>query len=345
MHTPLKHLDLFSGIGGFALAAKLVGGIKTEAFCEIDPFCTKVLQKHWRNTPVFKDIKNLTYGVLQEAGISEIDIITGGFPCQPWSQASRFSKGEQDERHLWPEMARLISEVRPTWVCGENVYGIIPKYLDTLVYDLEDQGYQVWPTVVPACSVGAPHRRYRLWLVAHTDRSNSKVGAIQERDGSTQWSDDSGCGMDVGNPDDAGSQGHRQSGEYTRECYVGEAGPTLGDSYGLKEPEQNYENDSVPDGVGLGPPRGVSIGTSRTHYGSYNKSRMGGAIDGVPRWLDGHKWPSGKGDAQFSFEKSRIAPTHMINQRISRLTALGNAIVPQVAAIFLSAIVESHRYE
>lgn len=159
----MKVLDLFSGIGGFSLAAQWAG-FHTVAFCEIDPFAKKVLRKNFPNVPIHSDIRELDGGLYEN-----VDIITGGFPCQPFSTCGR-EKGTQDSRHLWPEMLRIIGEARPTWVIAENVSGLIRLGLDLVQHDLESEGYTSRAVMVPACAKGARHRRDRVWIIAHTLR-------------------------------------------------------------------------------------------------------------------------------------------------------------------------------
>ena len=166
----LNHLDLFSGIGGFSLGLEATKRIKTVAFCEIDSFCTKVLNKNWPTVPVYNDIKELTYEKLKADGIKSIDIVTGGYPCQPFSIAGS-KKGEKDPRHLWPEYFRLIKECRPTWVIGENVSGHIKLGLDTVQEDLESEGYSLRTFSISASSIGANHQRERIWTVAYSQRN------------------------------------------------------------------------------------------------------------------------------------------------------------------------------
>lgn len=161
---PVRHLDLFSGIGGFALAARMVGGIETVAFCEIDPWAQQVLTKNFPNVPIHGDVKTLNpkdYG--------RIDLITGGYPCQPFSHAGK-RKGERDERHLWPAMYSRILAARPRWVLAENVDGHITMGLDQVLSDLEMGGYTSGVASIPACAVGAGHVRKRTWLFAHANR-------------------------------------------------------------------------------------------------------------------------------------------------------------------------------
>jgi DNA (cytosine-5)-methyltransferase 1 len=169
----IKHLDLFSGIGGFSLGLEATGGFETVAFCDVEEFPRKVLQKHWPDVKQYKDIKELTYEKLKADGIDTIDIITGGYPCQPFSVAGR-KKGEKDPRHLWPEYFRLVKECRPTWVIGENVGGHIKLGLDTVLENLESQGYAVRTFSIPASAVGANHKRERVWIVAYSERNDNQ---------------------------------------------------------------------------------------------------------------------------------------------------------------------------
>ena len=157
----VRHLDLFSGIGGFALAAQWVGGIETVGFCEIDPWAQKVLAKNFPNVPIHDDVKTLN-----SKNYGRIDIITGGYPCQPFSGAGE-RRGEADDRHLWPEVSRLITAARPRWVLCENVDGHVSMGLDQVLAELEGKGYSAEPIIIPACAVGAAHRRDRVWIIAH----------------------------------------------------------------------------------------------------------------------------------------------------------------------------------
>ena len=153
------HLDVFSGIGGFALAAQ-AAGYSTIGFSEIEPYACKILKRHWPDVPNYGDIRNVRN--------IRADLITGGFPCQPFSLAGK-RLGQKDDRHLWPEMCRVIGEARPTWVLGENVPGIISLELDRVLSDLESLGYSVWPFAIPACALDARHRRERIWIVGHAN--------------------------------------------------------------------------------------------------------------------------------------------------------------------------------
>lgn len=171
----MNHLDLFSGIGGFSLAAQWVWGEDHNiiAFCEIDKFCQKVLKKHWPNVPIFPDIKKLKGDEFVEA----VDLITAGFPCQPASAAGK-RRGTKDNRWLWPETFKTIQLFSPEWIILENVYGLITlnkgMVFEQVCADLESEGYEVQPFVIPACAVNAPHRRDRVWIIAHANLRRCK---------------------------------------------------------------------------------------------------------------------------------------------------------------------------
>ena len=159
----MRVLDLFSGIGGFSLGLERAG-METVAFCEYDKKAQLVLKKHWPDVPIFDDVRKLN-GKQFEG--QTIDLICGGFPCQPFSVAGK-QRGEEDDRHLWPEYFRLIQEIRPRWVIGENVAGLINLGLDQVLSDLESESYSRQTLVIPACAVNAPHRRDRVWIVANS---------------------------------------------------------------------------------------------------------------------------------------------------------------------------------
>ena len=171
----MKMLDLFSGIGGFSLAAEWAG-IETIAFCEKDLFCQKVLKKHWPHIPIHDDIKTLTS--------FPVDLITAGFPCQPFSVAGN-RKGKDDDRYLWPDTIRVIRGSKPSWVILENVPGIIPM-LDPILEDLENAGYKWQAFIIPASAIGAPHKRDRLWIIANSNSERCDRGLDNRERGQIQ---------------------------------------------------------------------------------------------------------------------------------------------------------------
>lgn len=180
----MTHLSLFSGIGGLDIAAEMAG-FKTVGQCEWADYQTKILEQHWPDVPRWRDIRELTKESFYErTGLRTVDVISGGFPCQPFSVAGKRGS-EKDDRFLWPEMLRVIRELRPTWVLGENVPGIINLALDTVLSDLENEEYSCQTFIVPACGVDAPHKRERIAILAH---ANDRGSAVQ-RDGTLSDAD------------------------------------------------------------------------------------------------------------------------------------------------------------
>lgn len=176
----MRALSLFSGIGGIDLACEWAG-IETVAFCEREPFPQKVLRKHWPNIPIYDDVCTLTKERLDADGIGTIDIIHGGYPCQPYSSPGK-RQGKDDDRALWPEVARLLSTIRPRWFVGENVSGHITLGIDEVLADLERLNYTAQTFHIPALAVDGDHERYRVFIVAH---SNSESGLQKDQTIST----------------------------------------------------------------------------------------------------------------------------------------------------------------
>ena len=175
----IKVFDICSGIGGFSLGLESTGKYETVAFCENEPFCKKVLNKHWPDVPIYNDLKEL--GNDPEKIQEEFDLICGGIPCQPFSVAGR-KKGKEDDRHLWPYMFEIIKQKTPTWVIVENVGGFVNVALDDVCLDLETEGYATQSFIIPACGIEAPHRRDRVWIIGknmgdskHNGSSTPKV--------------------------------------------------------------------------------------------------------------------------------------------------------------------------
>lgn len=248
----MRHLDLFSGIGGFALAARWMNW-QTIGFVEIDKFCQKVLAKNFPNIPIYGDIKEFDGTKLR----GTVDILTGGFPCQPYSTSGK-RKGTEDPRHLWPEMLRVIGEVQPSFIVGENVSGLVNwsrgLVFDQIQIDLENQGYEVTPYLLPACGTGAWHTRERVWFIAHTYSNGRKYGKLSRQEGcerstlsqaNSHYTNDNGQRFKGGNERMQASQryGHDKarvtSGEL-RECW---------DRDGLPSPTICRVDDGLPNRV------------------------------------------------------------------------------------------------
>jgi DNA (cytosine-5)-methyltransferase 1 len=183
----MTHASLFSGIGGFDLAAEWMGW-ENLFHCEWNPFGQRVLKHHFPNSISYNDITKTDFSIHR----GQVDILTGGFPCQPYSSAGK-RLGKADERHLFPHMLRCIKEVKPRWVVGENVRGLVSwnggMVFNEVYDDLEREGYEVQSFLIPAASVNAPHQRYRIWFVAYSNSNNDKreVGNInREKKGISQ---------------------------------------------------------------------------------------------------------------------------------------------------------------
>ena len=228
----MTHLDLFSGIGGFAIAAQNCG-FTTIGFCEREPYAQQILRERFgavladatskqcgespewegrqdssgrsghisRNSPA-RTIPRLHPDIFTLNGLdySGVSLITGGFPCQPFSVAGK-RRGKDDDRAIWPQMLRVINEARPAWVIGENVAGIVSMELDNILSDLEGISYAAWPLVIPACAVNARHRRDRVWIVAHADERRGEQRDKNERGFSKPDPECAGLGEDVADAD------------------------------------------------------------------------------------------------------------------------------------------------
>jgi DNA (cytosine-5)-methyltransferase 1 len=238
----MTHASLFSGIGGFDLAAQWMGW-KNLFHCEWNPFGQKVLKHHFPNSISYNDITKTDFTIHR----GQVDILTGGFPCQPYSTAGK-RLGKQDERHLFPEMLRCIKEVKPRWVIGENVRGLV-SWNEGLVFhevhnDLEREGYEVQSFLIPAASVGAPHQRYRVWFVAYAnDKGGStRFAQVQSENGKiSEWNDNaescnSGFKNNVTNSESIGQEYALENGELERGRFRESDERNFWDSFPSKSP-------------------------------------------------------------------------------------------------------------
>jgi len=333
----VRHLSLFTGIGGFELAAQRVWGEEWEpyCFCEMDEFCQAVLKKHWPDVPIFSDVRDVRLfkedvedeqevmadAEKRESGEPEawdrgesacrrseaagIDLLTGGFPCQPFSAAGK-RDGRSDNRYLWPEMLRVIRDFKPTWVVAENVRGIL-SIEDGLVFeqvctDLEDAGYEVQPFVIPAVAVDAHHRRDRVWFVAHANTERLRGPEQKRKYERTEELDGSSKNRLASRQDVADTASKRPQ---KRQGQAGE----------VREASQRLEQESASNGtVWLPEPWFCEV------------------VDGLSPGLARCRWlpepPIGRVAAR-------------VPNRVQKLKALGNAIVPAVAEQIFRAIKEA----
>lgn len=260
MPNPL-HLSLFSGIGGLDIAAEMAG-FQTIGQCELADYPTKILEKHWPDVPRWRDIRTITQEVFYErTGMHTVDVISGGFPCQPFSVAGK-KRGKEDDRYLWPEMLRVVRELAPRWVVGENVPGILRLAAADVIESLEREGYHAVVFAFEAAAVGAPHRRERVAFVAHRhgeglQRRNSEI-LREYPDKSVAGAGDTcyECGA-VPNAD-YGSRTMRRHGEFPA---IKSAPGMRNDNRGGKEEHERGQRRQLEPG-------------------------LGGMADGLSDWLD-----------------------------------------------------------
>ena len=302
----LKVLDLFSGIGGFSRGFEATNFFETISFVENEPYCQAVLKHHWPEVPILGDITDVRGSDLP----TRPDVICGGFPCQPFSQAGK-QQAQDDARHLWPEMFRLIRECRPTWVVGENVAGLIRLGLDEVLTDLESEGYSTRTFNIPACSVGAPHLRQRLWIVAHSDSESEPDGSF---DGNARQ-------RQLGFEFVADSECKRERGRRI--------------SRFRKDNSKNEEGLSVQSrrlGKTVADPDRDDRGRGRSTKSSGRKSRM-------EHWSGGE---CNRSEEWWEVEPDVGRLVDGLPNRVPQLRALGNSIVPQIAQKIAQAIKETY---
>ena len=325
----IKHLDLFSGIGGFALAANWAG-FQTVGFCEIESYCRQVLKKHWPEVPIHNDVREL-----DGSDYGAIDLITGGYPCQPFSLAGN-RKGHNDHRHLWPEMLRVITQARPTWVVAENVVGHITMGLDQVLADLESEGYSARPVVIPACAIDAPHRRDRVWIIAHTNPSDSRQGGGEQSKGEEPGGIRQGVLADAISGERNSGPKHPRREERRDVGQRGEAARTMANTQSQHDRGCNacqIGRQKSQSGNSCSEDTMANTNTTRPQERQTlprDQIQTGPTLEREAAQRAGW-WPTEPG-------VGRVA--NGIPRRVDRIKGLGNAIVPQVAFQILKAIAD-----
>ena len=299
----LKVLDLFSGLGGFSLGLERAGGFETVAFCEIDPFCRQVLAKHWPGVLIHDDIQTLSADWLAEMGAWP-DVICGGFPCQDLSYAGKGAGLAGERSGLWREYARLIGEIRPAFVVVENVAALLGRGLGDVLGDLAALGYDAEWHRISAADVGAPHRRDRVWIVAHLADARGRVQGHEFGSDGSAWAGQPGVsGQAVANTSGEGLPGAEQAGR------------------------------SKP----LITPTDIRRAASQCSWGRFEPG-MGGTDDGLSARV--HRYPVAvepwEGDTPRTVGRG-------YPDRRQRLMALGNSVVPQIPELIGRAILETRR--
>ena len=337
----LTTLDLFAGIGGFALGLEETGLFKTTCFVENEPYCQAVLKHHWPHVPVLGDVYDVRGRDLPEP---HPDVLVGGFPCQPYSHAGK-QHAQSDPRDLWPEMFRLVRECRPTWVVGENVTGLVQLGLDRVLSDLESEGYATRTFNIPACAVGAPHLRQRLWIVAHAhsesepdvpidgDAGRRQLGFdfvadtdARQRNKSHEEIQAGRSSIDLCSQDVADTERKSEGSER-----IGSRSERIKRASEGKRPEARHRSGNIREDVantdssGFVKRRGSD--SMETQYTSTECSRQG---QSPSNWLT-------------EPNVGRVA--HGVPARVAQLRALGNALIPQIATEIGHAIAcaEQHR--
>lgn len=330
----MKCGHLFNGIGGFGLAASWMGW-ENVMHCEIDPFCNKVMNYHFPNSYQHEDIRTTDFTIWR----GELDLITGGFPCQPYSAAGK-RKGKEDDRHLWPEMLRAIREIQPGWIVGENVRGLTNwnggLVFDEVQADLETEGYEVLPFLLPAAGVNAPHRRDRIWFVAN--RSDARVESVRAgqdkvfKSGTITNPNSNGINRRATNSNQQKKdEQERDKVECETSGYGEERVIADASNIGLEGRLQNGNSNETGCGIYQGSE--ATGRNSKTDWANFpTQSPVCGRNDGVPSGLAYGTVHSKSGTRKLKGKQAYG------KWRKESIKALGNSVVPQVVYQIFKAI-------
>jgi DNA (cytosine-5)-methyltransferase 1 len=316
----LKFGSLFTGIGGIDLGFERAG-MDCAWQVEIDDYCNKVLEKHWPNVERFKDVR-----AVGKHNLTPVDLIAGGFPCQPHSVAGK-RRGKDDDRNLWPHYLRIIRELKPRWVVGENVPGIITTMLDDVLADLEGAGYTAVPFNIPAAAFGANHRRYRIFIVAHAEKQHGAINGQKTSESGRRSKDVADAKSERRGETRKDSQ--RQAERAAVGSYLSNPNAIRCDLRKI-EGQGIQRRDQTRDEVNTG---GENV--SNTQIAGLERSDTEGAAR-PGRWTmqqTGCNWWSVEPDV------GRVADG--VPNRVDRLKSLGNAVVPQVAEYIGRCIMEA----
>jgi DNA (cytosine-5)-methyltransferase 1 len=308
----LRHVDLCSGIGGFSLGFEWAELSEPVVFCDIDKWCRKILAQHWPDVPIYNDVKEI-------ADDSEkfipggCDILTAGYPCQPFSLAGQ-RKGEEDDRHIWPYIMRIIKQQRPAWCVLENVYGHVSMGLDNVLLDLEAEGYTTRPFIVPACGVKALHKRDRVWIVAYTE---SIISYERQRGDNTKKDEEEGLRIKAGT-----------SGKFMAYTESNETDGKLRTT----QPKHDSRNTWVEsERCNNGQPSRKSTSDVAHANELESQGRIKESLHGEPDLSREFRRSCADFSTLWSVEPNVGRVANGIPRRVDRLKGLGNAIVPQIA--------------
>jgi len=312
----VKIIDLFSGIGGFSLGLESTGGFETIQFVENEPWCQKILAKNFPEVPIAGDIR--------EYEGQRADVVVGGFPCQPFSVAGK-RKGTTDDRHLWPEMLRVIKASKPRWVIGENVRNLT-SIQDGLVFeqvctDLESEGFEVQPFIIPASAVNAPHQRYRVWIVANSNIRESRSTDESESRKEKQFESCANSTSQRGIVANSKSSKSRKQTKWERGK----------DSQRGSNDSRGFERERPKDVADSKISERDALQTNREH-GETTPQEVSRDRSGIQRQTS---WWSSEPRV------GRVA--YGVSDKVDRLKGLGNAIVPQIAYQIGLAILQAEK--